>query len=96
MADVAPPLPPRPGLAARLTASVADSPRLALGAICVLAALVVGLYVYYHGLLFLGPYAGRPAKAKPARAAAGRPGGGGEAEATDPETDRLVDAIDAA
>lgn len=78
--------PPKKPFVARLAAAVAGHAYWSLAAIIVLTLLVVGLYVYYHGFFFLGPYAHKPK--------GGRAKKGGEDEAQgDPETERLIDSI---
>jgi hypothetical protein len=66
---------------------------MALAVVVVLLILVIGLYVYYHGFLFLGPYA----KCAPRRGKAKKDSGGGGGDASDdrgdPETERLIEAI---
>jgi flagellar basal body-associated protein FliL len=83
-------------LVGRMAGKVGKSPYTALAVIVVLAILVIGLYVYYHGLLRVGPYAavsafrkGGPAKAAPAKEKAADEA----AETGDPETERLIAAI---
>lgn len=91
-------------LTSKLAGAVAGHAQAALALIVVLAVLVVGLYVYYHGVWVLGPYAAasvaagaaggsggspkRKAAAKAVKAAAKAP-----ADEDDPETERLIDAI---
>ena len=68
---------------------------MALAVIVVLVILVIGLYVYYHGLLFLGPYAKAGGKGSRGRKKkdGGSDGGDGSEERADPETERLIDSI---
>lgn len=75
----------RRSFTARLTGGIANHAGAALAVIVVLIILVVGLYVYYHGLFFLGPYARGGRGAKGAKGAAD--------EAGDPETEKLISAI---
>jgi hypothetical protein len=72
---------------ASLAEAVARHAYLALAVIAVLAALAVGLYVYYHGFLFLGPYA------QLARLGARRKADDGDGDKEDPETERLIEAL---
>jgi len=106
MTDIPAPawLPPESGPApskkpffGRLAAGIAGHPYLALAAIIVLTLLVVGIYAYYHGIFFLGPYA-PPSGASRASGARGKKkdraaaAAGDEAQG-DPETERLIDSI---
>jgi hypothetical protein len=89
---------PRKSFVARLAASVASHAYMSLAIIVVLVILVIGVYVYYHGFLFLGPYAGRrpgrPASHRKKRAEAGADEGAGDADDRgDPETERLIESI---
>ena len=78
--------------------AVACNSYVSLAIIVILIIMVIGLYVYYHGILGLGPFASRgPAARKP-----GARGKGQEAdeesdkksdEKSDPETERLIDSI---
>ena len=90
------PEPPKKSFMARLTGAVAAHSSMALAAIVVLAVLLVATIVYYRGLLFLGPYAGRAGFAAGAVAAA--PSGAAAAPAAkgDPETERLIESINKA
>jgi putative methionine-R-sulfoxide reductase with GAF domain len=72
---------------AKMAGAVAAHARMSLAVIVVLAALVIGIYVYYHGILWLGPYAGRGGRAAKAKRKAA------DAEPGDPETERLIDSI---
>lgn len=78
-------------LAGRLAAGVARHAHLSLALIVVLAVLVVGMYVYYHGVSVLGPYAGR----RKAAGGAGRAGAAADPDGADgdPETERLIESI---
>jgi hypothetical protein len=79
---------PQAGIVARLAATVARHSYAALAAIVALTIIVAALFVYYRGVLFLGPYA------KPAGAGSGAgAGAGGAAAAGDAETERLIDTI---
>jgi hypothetical protein len=82
-----------------MVAKVASNPCTSLAIIAVLTILVVGMYVYYHGFLFLGPYAPRVAK----RGAQGSEKGADKGSAADkdsakgdPETERLIESINSA
>ncbi len=73
------------GFIGRLAAACSAHAYLTLGVIVVLVVIVIGLLVYYRGLLWFGPYAtGAPAAAKAARKASAR---------GDDEADRLIDSI---
>jgi len=74
-------------LVTRLTAAVAGHARFSLAVIIVLLITTIGVYVYYHGLFFLGPFSkgGRAPREK-------SDAGSGEAKG-DPETDRLIETI---
>jgi hypothetical protein len=99
---------PKKSLFTRLADTVAGSPKMSLTIIIVLVILLIGGYIYYHGLWFLGPYAhGRPARAglkrknsDPALGGAEEPGGGAadkglpaDKDEGDPETERLIKSI---
>jgi len=83
---------PKKSLVGRLAAAVAGHAYLALAAIIVLTLLVIGLYVYYHGLFFLGPYAAPPPKGRAKKKDRDSGAGADEAQG-DPETERLIDSI---
>ncbi len=89
----APPAPAKKSFIAKIAGSIASHAYMSLAIIIVLIILVIGIYVYYHGFLFLGPYA----KKSGFRPGKKRPAGGGDAgagdEAGDPETERLIDSI---
>jgi hypothetical protein len=69
----------------RLAAACGTHAYLTLGLIVVLVVIVIGLLVYYRGLLWFGPYAaGAPTSAKSARKAPAR---------GDDEAERLIDSI---
>lgn len=80
---------------AKMAGAVAGHAYMSLAIIVVLVILVIGLYVYYHGFLSLGPYAKhgkggfRAAKGKHKDSDDAEPG----AEKGDPETERLIDSI---
>jgi hypothetical protein len=89
------PAPPKKGLMTRFSGMVANHPSAAFGVIVVLAVLVVATLVYYRGLAFLGPFAGRSGFAAAVGGAAGaaaRPAAADAAKA-DPETERLIESI---
>lgn len=75
---------------------IEGKPLVAFGIIILLVILLIGMYVYYHGLLMFGPFAG-PAKPK------GK-GKGKEKikehseddEKGDDETEKLIDTINGA
>jgi hypothetical protein len=86
-ASAARPGAPKKALASRLAGAVASHAYASLALIIVLVILVVGLYTYYHGILFLGPYAkGGKGKKKDKASDEGEVSG-------DPETERLIDSI---
>jgi hypothetical protein len=73
------------GFIGRLAAACSAHAYLTLGLIVVLVVIVIGLLVYYRGLLWFGPYAaGAPTSTKSARKAPAR---------GDDEADRLIDSI---
>ena len=75
-----------------LSDCVSHHPGAAAAALVVLAVLVVGLYVYYHGVLSFGPYAcctPRRTRRRPAEKES-------ESESeSDGEAGRLIEAINA-
>jgi hypothetical protein len=99
LAAAASPAAARPGGAkktfvAKLAGAVADHSYMSLAIIVVLVVLVIGAYIYYHGLLFLGPYAS-PGKSGFRSAKGGKrkdPDAEG-GDQGDPETERLIDSI---
>ena len=78
---------------------VAARSYMSLAVIVVLLILVIGGYIYYHGLFMFGPYAaGRTSARKGGttskRAAADTPAEDALDDSTaDPETERLIDSI---
>ena len=84
---------PRQTMVAKMVAKVASNASASLAVIAVLMVLVVGMYVYYHGFLFLGPYAKRAAKrgAKGPEKSADQDDKDG-----DSETERLIESINSA
>lgn len=93
-------------LVAKAAGAVGRNPHAALAAIVVLTLLVVALYVYYHGLFHLGPFASAaPASSSSAgrgKTGSRKPDSGdtgasskpdGAPDAGDPETERLIAAI---
>ncbi|MDE2097438.1 MAG: hypothetical protein KGL39_09355 [Patescibacteria group bacterium] len=87
----------KPGLYKRLAAKCASHGSACLAVIIVLAALVIVLYVYYHGFLFLGPYAKGVTRL---RASKKDKGGGAPADTDtgkdvqpDKETAKLIQSI---
>lgn len=50
---------PSKSFVAKLAGAVASHAYMSLAIIIVLTILVLAIYVYYHGLLFLGPYASK-------------------------------------
>ena len=43
---------------------IVSSPYVVMGMIVVLVILVIGMYIYYHGLFIFGPYAVKTSKKK--------------------------------
>jgi len=90
--------PGKKSIVAKLATSVAGHAYASLAIIVVLLILVIGLYVYYHGLFFLGPYASakkggfRPKKKKGGDDSSAEDAPGPSAKG-DPETERLIDSI---
>jgi hypothetical protein len=83
---------PKKSFVARLAAGVAAHAYLSLAVIVVLLVVAIGLYVYYHGLWVLGPWArprGKGRRRAPEAAAEAEPADG----AGDAETERLIDSI---
>jgi hypothetical protein len=89
--------PVKKSLVAKLAASVAGHAYMSLALIIVLLILVIGLYVYYHGLFFLGPYASAQRSTKGGAKKKGSSGASDETDTGDakgdPETERLIDSI---
>lgn len=76
---------PGRGFIGRLAAACSAHAYLTLGLIVVLVVVVIGLLVYYRGLLWFGPYAAAaPTSTKASRKASAR---------GDDEADRLIDSI---
>ena len=75
----------------KLAGVVGRNPHASLAVIVVLAILVISLYVYYHGFLRVGPYAA-PRRAGPKPPARKDPPAD-PPESGDPETERLIAAI---
>ena len=86
---------PRPTLVATMVAKVASNARASLAIIAVLVILVVGMYVHYHGFLFLGPYAKRAAR-RGAKGVEKSADAGGDNDKGDSETERLIESINKA
>lgn len=92
---------PAPSVGARLCAGLASRPSLALGLIVALALALVASLVFYRGLGPLGPFAGdatssgfrKGAKKAGRKRAAASSDDEGEDDAGDPETQRLIEAI---
>jgi hypothetical protein len=55
---------PQPGYMTTLTNTISSKPQMALGVIVVLIIIIIGMYIYYHGILVFGPYAGLRRKSK--------------------------------
>jgi hypothetical protein len=82
---------------------VAARSYMSLAVIVVLLILVIGGYIYYHGLFMFGPYAagrtsarkgGTTSKRKRGTAAADTPAEDALDDSTaDPETERLIESI---
>jgi hypothetical protein len=88
--------PAKKTLVAKMAGAVAGHAYMSLAIIVVLVILVIGIYVYYHGLLFLGPYA-KHGKGGFRTAKGGKRKDPDDAdpaaEKGDPETERLIDSI---
>jgi len=84
---------PKKSFVAKLAASVAGHAYMSLAIIIVLLILVIGLYVYYHGLFFLGPYASTKGGPRPKKKKDSGDESGAEDAKGDPETERLIDSI---
>lgn len=74
------------GIIGRLAAACSAHAYLALGVIVVLVIIVIGLLVYYRGLLWFGPYAAGASSAT--SKAVRKPSARG-----DDEAERLIDSI---
>ena len=90
-----PPGPPaKRSATAKLAGAVGRNPHAALAVIVVLTIVVASMYVYYHGVSRLGPFAARgghrPERKPPARK---EPPADPPPESGDPETERLIAAI---
>jgi hypothetical protein len=81
---------PAKSIVTRMTSFLAGHAHMTLAIIIVLIVLVIGLFVYYHGLLFLGPYASAKAgfKSKERKKDADE-----DAAKADPETEKLIATI---
>jgi len=77
----------------RMAGTVARHSFMSLAIIIVLIIIVIGMMVYYRGFLFLGPYASGGKKNKKKPSADGDDAAG--EERADPETERLIDSINA-
>jgi hypothetical protein len=81
---------------AKMAGIVAKHAYMSLAIIIVLVILVLGMHIYYHGFLFLGPYA-KPSKGGFRSAKSNKRKGADDADAEsqkgDPETERLIDSI---
>lgn len=91
---------PAPSVGARLCAGLASRPSLALGLIVALALALVASLVFYRGLGPLGPFAGdatssgfRKGAKKAGRRRPAAASDEDEEDAGDPETQRLIEAI---
>ena len=74
--------------------AVACHSYMSLAIIVILIIMVIGLYVYYHGILGLGPFASRgPAARKPGARGKVKEADDKNDEKSDPETERLIDSI---
>jgi hypothetical protein len=84
---------------AKMVAKVASNACTSLAIIAVLVVLVVGMFVYYHGFLFMGPYAKRAVKcgAKSSAKKSEKPADkDSDSEKGDSETERLIESINSA
>jgi hypothetical protein len=93
-------VPAKKSFIAKLAGAVSNHAYLSLAVIVVLLIIVIGLVVYYRGLLFLGPYApgarrgkGPHKKKKDEGGAEGGASGSGPDAQGDPETEKLIDSI---
>jgi hypothetical protein len=106
--SLSPAAPPagKKSLASKLAGAVGRSPYASLAIIVVLTILVISLYVYYHGFLRVGPYAAGFTASAGNKVKTARPESGGAsdsrakdassaapADSGDPETERLIAAI---
>ncbi len=84
--------PTRKSFVAKMASSIASHAYMSLAIIIVLAIVIVAMFVYYHGLFFLGPYAkgAGPRARRKKEAADDQPA---SEDAADPETERLIDSI---
>ena len=96
----APAAPVSKSFVAKAAASVAGHPYASLAIIVVLVIVVIGVFVYYRGLLFLGPYADSARISRSAKGAASktkRKTSDDDDESGDdkgdPETEKLINAI---
>jgi hypothetical protein len=91
--------PTRKGVICKMAGAVSRNNRLCLGIIVVLAILVIGMYVYYHGLFRFGPYCkralsgARQRKPREERIAQRPPAESGDRDAGDDETEQLIKSI---
>ena len=94
MAALRPAGPAKKPLVAKMAGMVASHAHASLAIIIVLTVLLLGLYIYYHGLFFLGPYA-RPRKSRATkkRKDEDEADQGAQKQKGDPETERLIDSI---
>jgi hypothetical protein len=88
-------------LVARLATMVGNHAYLSLATIVVLTIVLVALYVYYHGFLFLGPYkasaatrGAKAAKKKDARGTGKTNKNQKPEDAEEAEIERLIETID--
>lgn len=96
LAQFARPAPAKKSVVAKLASAVAGHAYMSLAVIVVLVILIIGMYVYYHGLLFLGPYASRKAGFK--SKSKGKKGKDKDSDDEDdvkgdPETEKLIQSI---
>jgi len=86
--------PVKKSLVTKMAGTVASHAHASLALIIVLTVLLIGVYVYYHGLLFLGPYA-RPRKSRASKKRKDDDDAdqGAQEQKGDPETERLIDSI---
>lgn len=79
---------PKRGIVCKMAGGVANHSRAAAAAIVVLTILVIGMFVYYHGISRFGPYAKKSAmRGKKSKA------DDGEKSGEPDETDKLIKSI---
>jgi hypothetical protein len=86
--------PVKKSLVTKMAGAIASHAHASLALIIVLTVLLIGVYIYYHGLFFLGPYA-RPRKSRAAKKRKDDDDANQSAQEQkgDLETERLIDSI---